>query len=971
MQSRISITLRNITKAFEVKTKDVVVLHDVNLEVHEGDFAIVFGPSGCGKSTMLHVILGLEEPTSGNARFFDYNLYAYSEDERSEFRKNNIGMIYQQPNWIKSLSVVENIAFAVSLLGVEKQAALLKARDALQLVGLSDWADYFPAELSSGQQQKVALARALVTNPKVIIADEPTGNLDYQSGIELMELFRKLNDKGVTIIMVTHNIDNVEYAKSVIQMFNGRVVRVLETAGKPAAELKRLLLDRIILQPGAATPSTQALKKNHKLQRKSWLHGLGQLFNLKKNVPLVARDVLQVFRFLLLLIIYLGKKMSDAVLKLRIMPGAVKKKLLPALDSFYLWLIHLLETSDKKTISRVDLIDLSLKNMFAKKTRTVITVGGMTIGLAAIVFLISVGYGLEKLVISRVARLEEMKQIDASPAVATNIKLNDEAVASFDNIAGVTKVLPVVGVVGKISYQNSNSDVAVYGVLSDYLQESAIRPSEGKIFSSNDLGAPLTDTGTAHGQVAGVSTVREFEKAVYGEEIGELTYTIEPGEYVRVRTTPSTSGEVLGYTRRVEGESDATEYWGGAYSDDLAGSAGIDANGNDLGLWLQDSVLLWERTTDDDGNIQYVEKRDAEGTQVRENGYFAELAMQVDRTLDLAEVYGTGSVLGVSTTLAQADTTDASENRSSSDTTFSSDGSEQAASDSAFIDITSIDSSYSTTATDSTRKVTLPSTTIREAVVNKSLLRVLGIAENAGVGKTFTVAFIATTELLGEGEKIESLPIEYTIVGVTPDTKTPILYVPLSDVKHMGIDTYSQAKIVVESQSILAQTRKQIELQGFKTTSVVDTVSQIENLFATLRFLLGILGVVALSVAALGMLNTLTVSLLERTHEVGMMKAIGMKSEEVKNLYLTESMIMGFMGGIGGLLVGYVAGKAASFILSTFALSKGYGFLDITYIPYTFVVLILAISVIVGLLTGIYPAKRATKISALDALRYE
>lgn len=967
MKPRVIITLQKIVKAFEVKNQDVMVLHGVDLEIHDGDFAIVFGPSGCGKSTMLHVILGLEEPTSGNARFFDWNLYAYSEDDRSEFRKKNVGMIYQQPNWIKSLTVVENVAFALSLLGIEKQKALLKAHDCLHIVGLSDWADYFPTELSSGQQQKVALARALVTDPKVIIADEPTGNLDYQSGIELMELFRKLNEKGTTIIMVTHNIDNVDYAKSIIQMFNGRIVRNIETAGKSASELKQLLLERIVLKQEMSISGMRLSRKDKRAAQNRWLLSLLSIFKLRKSLPFLFKNIGQVMRFLLLLTVYLGKKLSDGFLKLRIIPNVIKRKILPGLDGFYLKLIRILETRDKQTISRVDLIDLSLKNMFAKKTRTIITVGGMTIGVAAIVFLISIGYGLEKLVISRVARLEEMKQIDASPAVATNIKLNDEAVASFDNISGVTKVLPVVGVVGKISFQNSNSDVAVYGVMADYLQESAIRPSEGKIFSSNDLGIPITDAeSTSKGMVAGVSTERTFKEAVAGTEIGDVTYSINPEEYVRVRSQPSINGEVLGYTRRVEGVSDAVEYWGDTYPDDAAGSAGIDVHGDELGLWLKSEVLLWERTTNEEGKTVYKEKQDTDGKQLRETGYFAELNMKVDRTINLAAVYGSGSVLGVSTTLAQANT----ELGLTADDVATAAAS-QSASDSGFIDISSIDGSSSVSATDSTRKIALPDTITREAVVNKSLLRMLGITETAGVGKKFSVSFIATGDLLADGKKIESVPIEYTIVGVTPDTKTPILYVPLSDIKQMGIATYSQAKIVVDSQSLLTQTRKQIELQGFKTTSVVDTVSQIENLFATLRFLLGILGVVALAVAALGMLNTLTVSLLERTHEVGMMKAIGMKSQEVENLYLTESMTMGFMGGIGGLLLGYVAGKVTSFILSTFALSKGYGFLDITFIPYSFVILILAISVLVGLLTGIYPAKRATKISALDALRYE
>jgi len=341
MKPRVIITLQKIVKAFEVKNQDVVVLHGVDLEINDGDFAIVFGPSGCGKSTMLHVILGLEAPTSGNARFFDWNLYAYSEDDRSEFRKKNIGMIYQQPNWIKSLTVVENVAFALSLLGVEKQKAILKAHDCLYIVGLSDWADYFPTELSSGQQQKVALARALVTDPKVIIADEPTGNLDYQSGIELMELFRKLNEKGTTIIMVTHNIDNVDYAKSIIQMFNGRIVRNIETAGKSASELKQLLLERIVLKQEMSIAGTRLQKKEKRTSRVHWLFSFLNIFRLRKTLPFLLSNIGQIVRFLSLLIVYLGKKLSDGVLKLKIVPNVVKRKFLPVVDSFYFRLIPL------------------------------------------------------------------------------------------------------------------------------------------------------------------------------------------------------------------------------------------------------------------------------------------------------------------------------------------------------------------------------------------------------------------------------------------------------------------------------------------------------------------------------------------------------------------------------------------------------------------------------------------------------
>ena len=169
----------------------------------------------------------------------------------------------------------------------------------------------------------------------------------------------------------------------------------------------------------------------------------------------------------------------------------------------------------------------------------------------------------------------------------------------------------------------------------------------------------------------------------------------------------------------------------------------------------------------------------------------------------------------------------------------------------------------------------------------------------------------------------------------------------------------------------LAKIRKQIEAMGYTTRSVADTVAQINSLFATAKTLLLLLGMVALAVAALGMFNTLTVSLLERTREVGLMKAMGMKSSEVKELFLTESMTMGFFGGVLGIVAGFVLGKLLGLILSFFAIFKGVGYIDVSYLPLSFVLVILLLSLIVGLATGIYPAKRATKISALNALRYE
>lgn len=219
------ISIQGITKKFTIRTGDIQILKGIDFSVQAGDFLIIFGPSGCGKSTLLHIMLGLEEPTGGKIIFLGKDLYAgTSEDMRSDFRKNHIGMVYQQPNWIKALTVIENLTFPLLLLGRDHAEARGKALKILETVNMSQWADYIPTELSSGQQQRIALARALVTDPEVIIADEPTGNLDYESGQILMQLLTDLNkSQNKTIVMVTHDLEYIKYAKTAIKMIDGAI----------------------------------------------------------------------------------------------------------------------------------------------------------------------------------------------------------------------------------------------------------------------------------------------------------------------------------------------------------------------------------------------------------------------------------------------------------------------------------------------------------------------------------------------------------------------------------------------------------------------------------------------------------------------------------------------------------------------------------------------------------------------------
>ncbi len=237
------IKVDNLKKSFKVGVQDIDVIKGMSFEILPGDFAVIIGASGSGKSTLLHMILGLEIPTSGTVYILNTDIYKLrNEDDRSKFRKRHVGMVYQQPNWIKSISVIENIAFPLLLLGMEKVESIMKASQLLLELDLQNWAHYLPTELSGGQQQKVALARALITDPELIIADEPTGNLDFDSGQKLMEQLVALNNKGKTILMVTHDLEYLKYAKTAVKVFDGTIAGVY--SGKEKEEFQASFLGK-------------------------------------------------------------------------------------------------------------------------------------------------------------------------------------------------------------------------------------------------------------------------------------------------------------------------------------------------------------------------------------------------------------------------------------------------------------------------------------------------------------------------------------------------------------------------------------------------------------------------------------------------------------------------------------------------------------------------------------------------------
>jgi len=423
-----------------------------------------------------------------------------------------------------------------------------------------------------------------------------------------------------------------------------------------------------------------------------------------------------------------------------------------------------------------------------------ITIGGMALGIATIVFLVSLGYGIQKLVVSRVARLEEMEQTDVTPQPGGKIKIDDKTLSDLRNIPEVEKATPMIALVSKVVYNSSIADVAAYGVTTDYLSESAIKPSKGELYQSYDEVLKV-EAGT----VKGIKTVKGINN-----------------EWVII-----------------DGESDSE---------------------------------------------------------------------------DVLE----------------------------------------------------------------TKIVEIPSIFKKEAVVNRSMLRVLGLEEHKAIGEKFQATFVVVGNLTDNTkEKIESAPTEYTIVGVVPEEGAAFFYVPFIQLRSLGVNNYSQIKVTVKNESNLQKVRKQIEAMGYISTSAVDTVEQIDSLFDSARSVLAIMGMAALAVASLGMFNTLTVSLLERTREVGLMKTMGMKSHEIQELFLIESTIMGLIGGLLGIFLGWLFGKGVGLVLSAFAVYKDQGMISVTYIPFSFLFVVLLLSFLIGIFTGLYPAKRAKRISALDALRYE
>ncbi len=218
------IKITDLEKIYRTEEVETIALNNMCMEVKEHEFVAIMGPSGCGKSTLLNILGMLDDPSSGSFLFNDIEVSGFNENKRSDLRKANIGFVFQSFNLIDELTVFENVELPLVYNNIKTSERKKKVEEALENVQMMHRRNHFPSQLSGGQQQRVAVARAVVNNPKLILADEPTGNLDSKNGAEVMQLLSSLNEKGTTIIMVTHSEHDSRYAHRIVHMLDGKTV---------------------------------------------------------------------------------------------------------------------------------------------------------------------------------------------------------------------------------------------------------------------------------------------------------------------------------------------------------------------------------------------------------------------------------------------------------------------------------------------------------------------------------------------------------------------------------------------------------------------------------------------------------------------------------------------------------------------------------------------------------------------------
>lgn len=638
------------------------------------------------------------------------------------------------------------------------------------------------------------------------------------------------------------------------------------------------------------------------------------------------------------------------------------------LKPWYEKILNKFESMRPFKVKRRYLIYIAYQNLLIRKGRSLITIFGMSVGVGIIVYLLSLGYGIEKLVISQVASLEELQMVDVSAGESSTASLSKDAIKKMSGLDDVAKTIPIISVVGRLNYKNAKTDMLVYAVPKDYFIASNKNVKHGSYFSKNsDINSLLAK----NGDVQGAET--EFPRAVINTPITSYHIIFSPLPQVTMPVWEDCriESKLLGYTTRTEGTYSGYEFWGNDYAPfNPYGRVAYDSkNKSYLGKWVRGEFPLYAEKEDD--SLDPI--LDNNGRQQWQTGCVQRKNIQI-----IDEIKIKGEVLGESTASASVSGFEASSSAdfvasdsANLDEQFSSEFSgASVATNEAGLEIISLDKQVQPEKTEQVLK--FKGQVLGEAVVSSAVLKLLNIPAAQATNEGFNISFIIIKSLMPSVQgRILTEEVAYKIVGVVDDDENQFIYIPIEDITGLGVQNFSQAKLILKDQKYMPEVRKLVESMGYKTSSTVDTIAQIESFFGGLRSVLGVIGFIALGVASLGMFNTLTVSLLERTREIGGMKTMGMVSGEIQELFLAEAMIMGFGGGIGGLLLGIMVGQTTSYLVSIVAITQGVGYLELTYVPSSLVLFIVGCSFVVGVLTGLYPSHRAKKISALNALRYE
>jgi len=551
----------------------------------------------------------------------------------------------------------------------------------------------------------------------------------------------------------------------------------------------------------------------------------------------------------------------------------------------------------QKELRKGDILWLAKKNMAGKKLRVRFTVLAMIFGIGFIIFLFSIGYGLQRLVVSQIASLESLRTADITSENLRDKKIGESDIKSFLKIKKVKRTEPLIALIGRGEFKDSSFDVGVFGATTDYLILSDIDPLYGEFYNSNDIES--------------FDDFSEKEPEVLVSDENEIIFNIEEGEWIKIRETPSLKAKIIGYSKKQDNWIVGKKSKGENYLvriDEYA-KASITQERSDE--WLSAKIPIWSKTAA--GSFAPIMEG---GKQKEEVGYFGE---------NFINFY--------------------SERAEAKDETIAK---------------------RMVLAGDISEKGIVKLVVVNEAVVNamglESAKEVIGQLINVNIafaGKDMESS-IEETRM----EKLE-------IIGIISGADSPQVFMPIVNLKTLGIDDFSQVKIEAEKQADLPKIREEIEGMGFQTASVADTVDRVLQVFRWINIGLLVLGSVALIIATLGMFNTLTVSLLERTREIGIMKAIGMKKAEVMLLFFFEAGLMGFWGGTIGFLSGFLFAKMLNLFLNLFLISPAKGFVSVVSVPWYLPFLVVAFTIFISLLTALLPAKRAAKISPLDAIRYE